>query len=80
MLFYPKKPGILRWAHKLSSYVLAWISLVSKMELSQPSPHSAVVKINAPTVLEKVKAAVMSNLEESVANTGTSVFRAGLGQ
>lgn len=46
------------------------------MELSQPSPHSAVVKINAPTVLEKVKAAVMSNLEESVANTGTSVFRA----
>lgn len=53
---------------------------MSKMELSQPSPHSAVVKINAPTVLEKVKAAVMSNLEESVANTGTSVFRAGLGQ
>lgn len=53
---------------------------MSKMELSQPSPHSAVVNINAPTVLEKVKAAVMSNLEESVANTGTSVFRAGLGQ
>lgn len=80
MLLYPKKPGILRWAHKLSSWVLAWISLVSKMELSWPSLHNAVVNINALTVLEKVKAAVMSNLEEPIASTDTSVFRAGLGQ
>lgn len=42
--------------------------LLSKMELSQPSPHNAVVNINALTVLEKVKAGVMSNLEEPIAN------------
>lgn len=53
---------------------------MSKMELSQPSPHNAIVNINALTVLEKVKAAVMSNVEEPIANTGTSVCRAGLGQ
>lgn len=52
---------------------------MSKMELSQPSLHNAVVNINALTVLEKVKAGVMSNLEEPIANTDTSVFRAGLG-
>lgn len=44
--------------------MLAWISLVSKMELSRPSLHNAAVNRNAVTVLEKVKAALMSNLEE----------------
>lgn len=57
-----------------------WISLVPKMELSQPSPHNAVVNINALTVLGKVKAAAMSNLEKPLANSGTPVFRAELGQ
>lgn len=50
------------------------------MEPSQPSPHNAIVNTNALIILKKVKAAMMSNLEEPIENIRTSVFRAGLGQ
>ena len=50
------------------------------MEPSQPSPHNAIININALIVLKKVKAAMMSNLEEPIENISALVFRAGLGQ
>lgn len=49
------------------------------MKPNQPSPHNAIVNINALGVHKKVKAAMMSNREEPVENIGALVFRAGFG-
>lgn len=50
------------------------------MEPSHPSPHNAIVNINALIVLKKVKAAMVNSLEAPTEDISALVFRAGLGQ
>lgn len=48
------------------------------MEPGQPSPHSAIVNLNASGVHKNVKAAMISNREEPVEKSAL-VSRAGFG-
>lgn len=79
MLFYAEKPGILKWARKISS--LFWHEFLLYLKWSQVScPLNTAVNINTLIVLKEVKAAKMSNLEEPIDNISAWVFRAGFGQ
>lgn len=49
------------------------------MEPVQPSPHNAIVNTNALIILKKVKAVMMSNLEEPIENIEYQFAKQGLG-